>query len=156
MAEKGKIAIKKWHFRGKKRVIQHEKLRAGNQNRKAKRCKMQVLFLKVDKVWGVKSQKKCFFTYFMTDFLARTELKKECCCKIKLTDLRFWVDEAVSWGGCKLRSWWVRKLRSFWVCELMSLSTCELVNSSTGQLVNRLTRQLLNSSTCQPLNMLTG
>ena len=42
----GKIAIKKWGFRGKKRVIGFEKLRVGNQTRKAKWCKMQVLLLK--------------------------------------------------------------------------------------------------------------
>ena len=34
---------------------------------------MQVLVLKIDKTGCVKSQKKWFFTYFMTDFLARTE-----------------------------------------------------------------------------------
>ena len=49
MAEKGEIVVKKLDFRGEKRVIGLEKLRAGNQNRKAKWCKMQVLFLKIDK-----------------------------------------------------------------------------------------------------------
>jgi len=34
---------------GKKWVIGLEKLRVGDQNRKAKWCKMQVLFLKIDK-----------------------------------------------------------------------------------------------------------
>ena len=48
MANMGKIAIKKWGFRGKKRVIGFEKLRVGNQTRKAKWCKMQVLLLKMD------------------------------------------------------------------------------------------------------------
>ena len=43
MARKDKMAIKKWFFRGKMQVIGLEKLRAGNQNRKAKWCKMQVL-----------------------------------------------------------------------------------------------------------------
>jgi len=43
MAKKGKIAIKKWGFRGKKQVIGVEKLWVGNQTRKAKWCKMQVL-----------------------------------------------------------------------------------------------------------------
>jgi len=37
------MAIKKWFFRGKMQVIGLEKLRAGNQNRKAKWYKMQVL-----------------------------------------------------------------------------------------------------------------
>ena len=50
MAEKGKMIVKKWGFRGKKWVIGLEKLRVGDQNRKAKWCKMQVLFLKIDKI----------------------------------------------------------------------------------------------------------
>ena len=44
----GKTAIKKWGFRGKKRVIGFEKLWVGNQTRKAKWCKTQVFFLKTD------------------------------------------------------------------------------------------------------------
>ena len=48
MAKRGKMAIKKWGFRGKKCVIGVEKIRAGNQTRKAKWCKMQVVFLKID------------------------------------------------------------------------------------------------------------
>ena len=43
MAKKGKLATKKWGFRAKKRVIGVGKLRAGNQTRKAKWCKMQVI-----------------------------------------------------------------------------------------------------------------
>ncbi len=43
MAQKDKMAIKKWVFRGKMQVTGLEKLRAGNQNRKAKWYKMQVL-----------------------------------------------------------------------------------------------------------------
>ena len=54
MTRKGKIAVKKWDFRDKKHVIGLEKLRVGNQNRKAKWCKMQVAFLKTDKTKGVK------------------------------------------------------------------------------------------------------
>ena len=54
MAQKGKIGTKKWGFRGKKRVIGVEKIRVGNQTRKAKWCKMQVLFLKIDKSKGMK------------------------------------------------------------------------------------------------------
>ena len=53
MSEKGKIVVKKWDFRGKKRVIGLEKIRGGDQTRKVKWCKMQVLFLKIDKVKGV-------------------------------------------------------------------------------------------------------
>ena len=48
-AERGEIVVKKWVFRGKKRVIGLEKIRVGNQSRKAKWCKMQVLFFKTDK-----------------------------------------------------------------------------------------------------------
>ena len=53
MAKKGKIAVKKWGFRGKKGEIGVEKIRVGSQNRKAKWCKMQVFFLKIDKLEGV-------------------------------------------------------------------------------------------------------
>ena len=49
MAEKARIAAKKWNFRGKKGVSGSKKIWAGNQTRKAKWCKMQVLFLKTDK-----------------------------------------------------------------------------------------------------------
>ena len=44
----GKTAVKKWGFDAQKRVIGLEKLRAGNQTRKAKWYKMQVIFLKTD------------------------------------------------------------------------------------------------------------
>ena len=54
MAEKGKIVVKKWDFGGKNRVIGLLKRRAGNQTRKAKWCKMQVLRLKTDKTGGEK------------------------------------------------------------------------------------------------------
>ena len=50
----GKAAIKKWGFRGKKRVIGFEKLWVVNQTRKAKWCKMQALFLKTNIFEGVK------------------------------------------------------------------------------------------------------
>ena len=53
MAEKGEIVVKKWDFRDKKWVIGFEKIRGGNQTRKAKWCKMQVVFLKTDKAKGV-------------------------------------------------------------------------------------------------------
>jgi len=54
MAKKGKTALKKWNFLEQKRVFGLEKLRAGNQTRKAKWCKMQALFLRIDKNEGVK------------------------------------------------------------------------------------------------------
>ena len=54
MAERGEIVVKKWVFRGKKWVFGVEKIRVGNQSRKAKWCKMQVLFFKTDKAKGVK------------------------------------------------------------------------------------------------------
>ncbi len=57
MAERGEIVAKKWDFRGKKRVIGLEKIRGGDQSRKAKWCKMQVLFFKTDKMQGVKGKK---------------------------------------------------------------------------------------------------
>ena len=56
-AEKGEIAVKKWDFRDKKRVIGLEKIRGGDQTRKAKWCKTQVVFLKMDKVKGAKGYK---------------------------------------------------------------------------------------------------
>ena len=51
-AEKGKMVVKKWDFGGKNRVFGLLKRRAGNQTRKAKWCKMQVLCLKADKTGG--------------------------------------------------------------------------------------------------------
>ena len=53
MAEKGKVAVKKWVFGGKKRVIGRKKEWAGNQTRKVKWCKTQVLPLKTDKTKDV-------------------------------------------------------------------------------------------------------
>ena len=55
MTEMCEIVVKKWVFRGKKRVIGLEKIRGGDQSRKAKWCKMQVLFLKTDKLKDVKN-----------------------------------------------------------------------------------------------------
>ena len=54
MAEKGEIVVKKWDFRGKKQVIGFEKLWVGGQTRKVEWCKMQALFLKIDKENGAK------------------------------------------------------------------------------------------------------
>ena len=49
MPKRGKMVVKKWFFRGKKWVFGVEKIRVGNQTRKAKWGKMQVLLLKRDK-----------------------------------------------------------------------------------------------------------
>ena len=54
MAKRGKITTKKWGFRGKKWIIGVEKIRVGNQTRKVKWCKMQVVGLKIDKAQGAK------------------------------------------------------------------------------------------------------
>ena len=55
MAKKGKIAVKKWVLGAKSGDLGVEKIRVGNQTRKAKWCKMHVLGLKTDKPQGVKS-----------------------------------------------------------------------------------------------------
>jgi len=65
MAKKGKMAAKKWGLVVKKWVIGLGKLRAGNQIRKAKWCKMQVLFSQIDKTRGVEGYKKWIFAYFI-------------------------------------------------------------------------------------------
>ena len=83
------MGIKKGCFGGKKQVFWLEKLWADNQNRKAKWCKMQVFFLKSDKLEGMKGQKKVFFTYFLSHIFARTERKLERFCKIKANNLSF-------------------------------------------------------------------
>ena len=49
MAKRGKMVVKKWVFRGKKWVFGVEKIRVGNQTRKAKWCKMQVICQKTDR-----------------------------------------------------------------------------------------------------------
>ena len=54
MTERCEIVVKKWVFRGKKRVIGLEKIRGGDQSRKAKWCKTQVLFLKTDIARGMR------------------------------------------------------------------------------------------------------
>ena len=48
MARRGKMVVKKWVFRGKKWVFGVEKIRVGNQSRKAKWYKTQVFFLKLN------------------------------------------------------------------------------------------------------------
>ena len=54
MAKKGKIAVKKWGLGAKSGKFGVEKIRVGNQTRKAKWCKMQLTFLKTDKAKGMK------------------------------------------------------------------------------------------------------
>ena len=51
------MAVKKGSFRSEKREMGVEKLRVGNQTRKAKWCKTQVLLLKTDKTKVVKGRK---------------------------------------------------------------------------------------------------
>ena len=70
-------------------VIALEYSRADNQTRKAKWCKMQVVFFKTDKLEDVKDQKKCLFTHFIPYIFARTERKLEWYCKIKDNNLNF-------------------------------------------------------------------
>ena len=53
MAKKGKIAVKKWGLGAKSGQFGVEKIRVGNQTRKAKWCKMQAIFLKIDKIKDV-------------------------------------------------------------------------------------------------------
>ena len=48
MAKKDKIVVKKWSFGGKMQVIGLEKIASWRPNRKAKWCKMQADFLKMD------------------------------------------------------------------------------------------------------------
>ena len=57
IALRGKMTIKKWGFKGKKWAIGVEKIRTANQSRKAKWCKMQVLFIKTDKAKDMKCYK---------------------------------------------------------------------------------------------------
>jgi len=54
MAKRGKMVVKKWVFRGKKWVFGVEKIRVGNQSRKAKRYKTQAFFLKLNILKGAK------------------------------------------------------------------------------------------------------
>ena len=51
MAKRCKIAVKKYSFRDKKRVIGCEKIASWEPTRKAKWCKMQVIFFKWTKKW---------------------------------------------------------------------------------------------------------
>ena len=48
MANRGKMSVEKWGFRGKMGVIGLEKFRSSNQTRKAKWCKLQPFFLKTN------------------------------------------------------------------------------------------------------------
>ena len=53
MAEMGKIVVNTWDFRGKKQVIGTEKIANWQPNRKAKWCKMQTKYPKLDKIKNV-------------------------------------------------------------------------------------------------------
>ena len=54
VAHRGKISTEKWVFRGKMGVFGLEINRTSNQTRKVKWYKMQVLFLKIDRVRDMK------------------------------------------------------------------------------------------------------
>ena len=54
VAHRGKMSTEKWVFRGKMGVFGLEINRTSNQTRKVKWYKMQVLFLKIDRVRDVK------------------------------------------------------------------------------------------------------
>ncbi len=54
VAHRGKMSTEKWVFRGKMGVFGIGINRTSNQTRKVKWYKMQVLFLKIDRVRDVK------------------------------------------------------------------------------------------------------
>ncbi len=54
VAHRGKMSTEKWVFRGKMGVFGLGKNRTSNQTRKVKWYKMQVLFLKTDRVRDMK------------------------------------------------------------------------------------------------------
>ena len=54
VGQRGKMSIEKWVLGVKMGVFGLEKNQTSNQTRKAKWCKMQVLFLKTGKARGVK------------------------------------------------------------------------------------------------------
>ncbi|MFC2493291.1 MAG: hypothetical protein ACFNTC_03390, partial [Prevotella sp.] len=58
-------------------------------SRKAKWCKMQLLFSKIDNGKGVKDYKRRLFTNFIAYIFARTEWVLKRYCKIKVTILSF-------------------------------------------------------------------
>ena len=67
-AKKVKKVENKYTFHSKKGQIGLMKFRVYNQTRKAKWCKMQVLFSKIDKTKDKQSENKELFTYFLTSF----------------------------------------------------------------------------------------
>ena len=73
MVRRVEFMLKCGFLGGQKRVFGLGKLRADNQNRKAKWCKMQVVFLKNDKAKDVKDQELWSFCYFLGHFFARTK-----------------------------------------------------------------------------------
>ena len=54
VAHRGKMSTEKWVFRGKMGVFELGIIRTSNQTRKVKWYKMQVLFLKTDRVRDIK------------------------------------------------------------------------------------------------------
>jgi len=69
--KKVKKSANKYKFHRKKGQIGLMKFRVYNQTRKAKWCKMQVLFSKIDKTKDEQSESKELFTYFLTSFSAK-------------------------------------------------------------------------------------
>ena len=70
-AKKVKKVENKYTFHSKKGQIGLMKFRVYNQTRKAKWCKMQVLFSEIDKIKDGQSENKELFTYFLTSFSAK-------------------------------------------------------------------------------------
>ena len=70
-AKKVKKSANKYKFHSKNGQIGLMKFRVYNQTRKAKWCKMQVLFSKIDKTKDEQSESKELFTYFLTSFSAK-------------------------------------------------------------------------------------
>ena len=69
--KKAKKSANKYKFRSKKGQIGLMKFRVYNQTRKAKWCKMRVLFSKIDRIKDGQSENKELFTYFLTSFSAK-------------------------------------------------------------------------------------
>ena len=67
-AKKVKKSENKYKIHSKKGQILLMKFRVYNQTRKAKWCKMQVLFSKIDKIKDGQSENKELFTCFLTFF----------------------------------------------------------------------------------------
>ena len=70
-AKKVKKSENKYKLHRKNGQIGLMKFRVYNQTRKAKWCKMQVLFSEIDKIKDGQSENKELFTYFLTSFSAK-------------------------------------------------------------------------------------